>query len=217
MTALKTIGIAFSAFTLTVAFISCGNTGKENESQDADSMVEVAIVEEVVDTVGEEHSDTAYERYQGELSRISQDPRLAVIYADDGKIWYAHLKSDYHPITYTNILSAYDRQSDKTSSVNMNKTDFPDNEVFFQAITENGGKITVIMEEMRNSNGWVEGTSVWTYDTRIGKWYCVAQGVAGAEFVKEGKAVKITEATILNPDEPTALQDYAYSYRTISL
>lgn len=217
MKALKTFGIAFSAFALAGAFTSCGNTGKSNESRDADSLMEVAIVEEEADTVGEEHTDMAYERYQSELSRISQDPRFAVIYADNGKIWYAHLKSDDQPITYTNILSVYDSQSDKTSSVNMNKTDFPDNEVWFQATTENGGKITVIMEEMRNSNGWVEGTSVWTYDTRNGKWYCIAQGVAGAEFVKEGKAVKITEATILNPDEPTALQDYAYSYRTISL
>lgn len=205
------------AFLFAAALTSCGNSGKGNEFQDTDSLKEVALVEEVVDTVTVEHTDMAYERFQSELSRISQDPRFAVIYADNGKIWYAHLKSDDQPITYTNILSVYDSQGDKTSSVNMNKTDFPDNEVWFQATTENGGKITVIMEEMRNSNGWVEGTSVWTYDTRNGKWYCIAQGVAGAEFVKEGKAVKITEATILNPDEPTALQDYAYSYHTISL
>lgn len=217
MKAFKTFGYILPAIVIAGAFTSCGNSGKSNETQDTESLVEVSLVEEVVDTVAVEHTDLGYERYQSELSRISQDPRFAVIYADNGKICYAHLKSDDQPINYTNILSVYDSQSDKTTSVNMNKTDFPDDEVFFEAITENGGKITVIMEEMRNSNGWVEGTSVWTYDTRNGKWYCVAQGVAGAEFVKEGKAVKITEATILNPDEPTALQDYAYSYRTISL
>lgn len=217
MKILKNFGFTIPAIVVAMAFASCGNSGKGNKSQDTDPLEEVALVEEVVDTVGEEHTDMAYKRYQSELSRISQDPRFAVIYADDGKIWYAHLKSDDQPITYTNNLSVFDSQSDKTSSVNMNKTDFPDDEVFFETITENGGKITVIMEEMRNSNGWVEGTSVWTIDTYNRQWKSVAQGVSGAEFVNNGTAIKITVAKDLTPDEPTFAKQYSYTYRTISL
>ena len=217
MDALKTLCLTLSTFVFTVALTSCGNFEKGKESKDTESLVDVSLVEEVVDILAVEHTDMNYDRYQTELSRISQDPHFVVIYADEDKIWYVHLKSDDQPVTYANILTVYDSQNDKTSSVNMNKTDFPDDEVFIHAFTENGGKISVIMEEMRNSDGWVEGTSVWTFDTSKRRWKPVAQGVSGAEFVKNGSAVKITEAKDLTPDEPTFAKEYSYSYRTITL
>ena len=178
-------------------------------------VAEVECVEEEpyieVETI--DTREDAQQRYQELLEKKSNDKNIAIVYADGTYIWYVYRKDD----GYKNSLWVYNSIKDNVLNINMNKTDFPDDEVFFHAFSENNGKITVIMEEMRNSDGWVEGTSVWTIDTSNRQWKSVAQGVSGAEFVNNGTAIKITEAKDLTPDEPTFAKQYSYTYRTIAL
>lgn len=194
---------------------SCVAPSSDKNRDSNPKVVEVESVEEEL-YVAEEPTDKredAQQRYQGQLEKKSNDKNIAVVYADGTYIWYVYRKDD----GYKNPLWVYNSIEDNVADINMNKTDLPDDEVYIQAFTENGGKISVIMEEMRNSDGWVEGTSVWTFDTSNRRWKPVAQGVSGAEFVKNGSAVKITEAKDLTPDEPTFAKEYSYSYRTITL
>ena len=201
--------------TVVLTLGACSSENKSTADDNENILVEVESVEEE-SYVAEEPTDKrkdAQQRYQGQLEKKSNDKNIAVVYADGTYIWYVYRKDD----GYKTPLWVYNSIEDNVADINMNKTDLPDDEVYIQAFTENGGKISVIMEEMRNSDGWVEGTSVWTFDTSNRRWKPVAQGVSGAEFVKNGSAVKITEAKDLTPDEPTFAKEYSYSYRTITL
>lgn len=152
-------------------------------------------------------------RYETRLKEISGAADTPVFYEDGRYIWY-NLTT---PWGYSSHLSVYDSQADDTAEININKTPSSDDMMTVHSITEHNGKITVILEENRNSNGWVEGTYVWTIDCSNRNWKCVAEGVTGAEIINNGSAVKITEATIKNPDDPTFMQEYNTTTKTINL
>lgn len=152
-------------------------------------------------------------RYDAELKKLKGISYQKIIYADGKKIWYLPKGSD----GYEKSLSIYDSMADKTSYIDINKTPSSKDMMMVHAISEHNGKITFILEENRNSNGWVEGTYVWTLNCADQSWGFVAEGVAGAEFIKGGAAVKITTAKILNPDAPTFEQKYKESTKTINL
>ena len=205
----------FSIVTIVLTLGACSSENKSTTDGNENMVAEVECVEaepyievETIDT-----REDAQQRYQELLEKKSNDRNVAVVYADGSCVWYIYRKDD----GYKNSLWVYNSIKDNVLDINMNNTDFPDDEVFFHAFSENNGKITVIMEEMRNSDGWVEGTSVWTIDTSNRQWKSVAQGVSGAEFVNNGTAIKITEAKDLTPDEPTFAKQYSYTYRTIAL
>ena len=204
-----------SIVTIVLTLGACSSENKSITDGNENMVAEVECVEEEpyieVETI--DTREDAQQRYQELLEKKSNDRNVAVVYADGSCVWYIYRKDD----GYKNSLWVYNSIKDNVLDINMNKTDLPDDEVYIHAFTENGGKISVIMEEMRNSDGWVEGTSVWTFDTSKRRWKPVAQGVSGAEFVKNGSAVKITEAKDLTPDEPTFAKEYSYSYRTITL
>lgn len=158
--------------------------------------------------------DTGRDRFQDKLRELSGLADIPVIYSDGERyIWRILTTPDGK---YEKELLVYDTKTDREESVNINKTDFPDDEMEISEITENAGEISIIMMEYRNSNGWIEGTHVWTIDCATHRWRCVAEAVAGAEFVNGGRAVKISKAEILNPDEPTAFQEYDITNYTIT-
>ena len=156
------------------------------------------------------------QRYETTLQEISGTADTPVKYADGRYIWYI-LTGIGDGMSYASTLSVYDSQTDKIDEININKTGFPDSEAHIENVSEHDGKITVIQSYATNSNGWVESTSVWNIDCNSRQWECVADRVAGAEIVNGGAAVKITEATILNPDAPTFDQEYRTTERIVNL
>ncbi len=158
----------------------------------------------------------ASQRYEATLQEISGTADTPVKYADGRYIWYI-LTGVGDGMSYSTYLSVYDSVEDRADEININKTGFPESEAHIESVSEHNGKITVIQSYAANSNGWVESTSVWTIDCNSRQWKCVADRVAGAEIVNGGAAVKITEATILNPDAPTFDQDYRTTERIINL
>ncbi len=165
---------------------------------------------------GETLTPEVNQRYETTLQEISGTADTPVKYADGRFIWYI-LTGVGDGMSYSKYLSVYDSKENKTDEININKTGFPDSEAHIDNVSEYNGKITVIQSYAANSNGWVESTSVWNIDCHSRKWKCVADRVAGAEIVNGGAAVKITEATILNPDAPTFDQEYKTVERTINL
>ncbi|MDE5800085.1 MAG: hypothetical protein K2H74_03560 [Paramuribaculum sp.] len=159
--------------------------------------------------------DTGRERFQEKLRELSGIADIPVIYSDGERYIWRIYTTPYGK--YEKSLMVYDTKTDREETININKTDFPDDEMEISAITENDGAISIIMMEYRNSNGWIEGTHVWTINCSTRRWRCVAEAVAGAEFVNGGRAVEISEAEILNPDEPTAFQEYDITKYTVNL
>lgn len=175
---------------------------------------DMVVVEETpIDTYVESGNSRAKEKFDDALREISGVADNAVKYSDGRYIWY----NPTTPWGYSTILSVYDSQTGNTTDININKTSSSEDMMTVKDISEHSGKITVVLEENRNSNGWVEGTYVWTIDCSNRNWKCVANGVAGAEIINGGSAVKITTAKILNPDAPTFEQQYKESTKTISL
>lgn len=171
-------------------------------------MEEVAVVPDidyvsVVDTVADPLSSA--------LEGIKENADNVVFYTDDRYIWYG----TKHDGAYSKHLSVYDAENDLTSDVSLNKTsDFSDDEMIVTDIAENDGRITVINEEMRNSNGWVEGTSVWTIDCNTREWYHVAGGISGAKFRDGGKEVVLQHAECTNPSEEITIDREYKTYDT---
>ncbi|MDE7411727.1 MAG: hypothetical protein K2M94_06785 [Paramuribaculum sp.] len=148
-------------------------------------------------------------RYNDVLKEISSVPENKIYYKDGRYIWYT-VESKPEFLVYDNHL-------DGTRHIKMNKTDLWDNQISIQKISAHNGKITIIIDEIRNSNGWIEGTSVWSIDCATREWKCIAKKIANAKFIRNGSAVEITTATSRNPDDPTFMQEYDFSSRIINL
>lgn len=167
----------------------------------SDSCIPVAISE-----------DYEYDRFQEKLSQLSCIPDMPVIYSDGERyIWRF--------CDYDKTLKVYDVATDYTEDISVNNTyGFTDDEIIVDDIKERNGQITIIITERRNSNGWIEGTSVWTIDCSTRRWTPVAEGVAAAEFIDGGRAVEISEAEILNPwVTATCEEEYQITKHRISL
>ena len=139
---------------------------------------------------------------------------IHLIRADGKKIWYNYWTSA-NSSGYDQKLYIYDRETDRETSIDLNKTSMEYMQV--KDMVDHNGIISIIMEENRNSNGWIEGTYVWQYNCYTGKWTPVAKACSGAEFVNNRSAVKINNASCINPEEPTYLQRYTNNYTTIKL
>ena len=152
--------------------------------------------------------DTVADPLSSALEGIKENADNVVFYTDDRYIWYG----TKHDGVYSKHLSVYDVENDLTSDVSLNKTsDLSDDEMTVTGIAENDGRITVINEEMRNSDGWVEGTSVWTIDCDTREWYPVATGISEAKFRNGGKEVVLQHAECTNPSEEITM---AREYKT---
>lgn len=171
------------------------------------------LTEDTITNNSEYVNQEAKSRFNTKLRDLEGMADYLVKYKDGRYIWY-NVRSPYG---YSTALSVYDSETGNTSFININKTSLSDEDVTVHDILEHNGKITVVLEEHRNSNGWVEGTHVWTIDCSNRNWECIADGVASAEIINNGSAVKITSATILNPDAPTFEQKYRESTKTITL
>jgi hypothetical protein len=71
-------------------------------------------------------------------------------------------------------------------------------------------KITFILYDV-GRNGFGVGnycTEVSQYNIKTGQWKDVAEGCAKAEFVDNNRKIKITTATLINPEA-----EYAYEYK----
>lgn len=152
-------------------------------------------------------------RYYNKKAEVSSAD-IHLMRADGRKIWY----NPWEEATgYSNKLYVYDSETDKTTVIRLNKTSMSDNEMHVDDMVENNGIITIIMSEIRNSNGWIEGTYVWQYNCDTGSWKCLAKECSGAEFTNNRKAVKVGYAKSKNPDDPIYMQEYQYSYKNLKL
>lgn len=207
------IGALIVVAIIVIAIVSGSSSKSSDGNGEMDSDDMVVVDETPIDSYDGSHQNGSSQKFEDALREISGVADNAVKYSDGRYIWY----NPTTPWGYSTILSVYDSQTGNTTDININKTPSSDDMMTVHAISEHNGKITVILEENRNSNGWVEGTYVWTIDCSNRNWKCVANGVAGAEIINGGSAVKITTATILNPDAPTFEQQYKESTKIISL
>lgn len=225
----KAKGLGSVASLCLLLLASCG-PGKADKGHNADSDSEVQlawaeIVEESDPLVDSGYEAEAYdapavqeespsERYQETLARFSAASGHKILHKDGRRLWVSARDMDgkYRPMLYV-----YDSETDDLSYLSINKTYQDDDAMQVEDIEARGGIITVIMSEMRNSNGWIEGTFVWQYNCRTGAWTPLAEEVSGAEFVNGRKSVRINRTEILNPDAPTYEQQYRPRYTTLPL
>ena len=134
--------------------------------------------------------------------------------ADGRRIWYNPRDSE---TGFSNRLYLYDSETDTEKLVILNKTSLDDDDMHVTDLELRGDVLTVLMEEMRNSNGWIEGSYACQYNCATGRWKPLAREVANVKFNDSRDAVKVTRASILNPEAPTCDQEYSYTYQTIPL
>ena len=218
---------ALAAATITVGLWGCGNSGRNNQEEDpvvskADSynntgLKEIEVVEEYNESMAEtfDAPKSAQERYRTKYEEV-HNADIHLMRADGRRIWYNPWIPD-NDYGYMNKLFVYNSESDTETVVNLNRTSMEDDEMYVEDMVERNGIITIIMSEKRNSNGWVEGTYLWQYNCNNGTWMALARACSGAEFVNNRSAIRINNAEILNPDDPTYLQEYRNHYRTVRL
>ncbi len=160
------------------------------------------------------NNSSASLRYKKKLEEVSVAP-IHVMRADGKKIWYNRYTTLYGDSGYDNKMYIYDSQTDRETVLDLNKTSIEYMQV--DDMVEHDGIITIIMTENTNSNGWVIGTYVWQYNCYNNTWKPLATKCSGAKFVNNRKAVQISTADCINPEDPTYLQEYKKSYRTIQL
>lgn len=213
------------AVVIIIFIFTLNNSGAEASDQDTDSIEAVATQPETYDNYTEvietpmpdyeepQQTTEAEKRYQKAYDEINSAD-IHLMRADGKKIWY----NRWEPQTgYSNYLNVYDSETDQTIYVSLNKTSMPISEMRVKDMVEKNGIITVIMDEMRNSNGWLDGTYVWQYNCDTEAWKPIVKGCSGAEFTNNRKSVKIDYAESINPDEPIFAQEYRHSYKTINL
>ena len=210
----------------TVASCNSSDSGKAPVAASLDDSIEGMAVYDATITTNTSNTpvpepeelvaevDLADNRYASKLQAV-ENSSARLLYADGRKIFYSQWAAN--ETGYDNKMVAYDSETDSQQTISLNKTSMIDEEMNVDGIVENNGVLTVIMTEMRNSNGWVEGTYVWQYNCKTGAWKPIAKECSGAEFINNGKAVKIDRAICLNPDEPTFMQEYRHRYTTVNL
>lgn len=210
----------FASMLVLVALMSCG--GPKYKSPDEQYAIESDTEyadERVFGTDDSENEartssdDTPARRYQNKYDEVyTADCHL--MRADGRKLWYNY----YEEATgYSNKLYVYDSLTDEVQTISLNRTQQDDDAMHVEDMVERGGVITIIMSEMRNSNGWLEGTYVWQYNCDNGSWNALARACSGAKFVNDRKSVKINWAECLNPEDPTYLQEYKNNSEIIKL
>ncbi len=182
------------------------------EDYEEDDSYDSAIAYEEVTESPQEAAERRYKEKYDEVHIAD----IHLMRADGRKLWYNYLDIE-NEYGWSNKLYVYDSETDTENIVNLNKTSLDDDAMYVEDMKDKNGIITIIMSEMRNSNGWIEGTYVWQYNCQTGTWKAIARECSGAEFVKDGAAVRVNYAECLNPDEPTYLQKYRDHYRTIKL
>lgn len=220
---------------VTLLFASCGGKNKIAAPEDDSAVVveevysgdegygyasqsdTISYYDEIPTTVEEpyqsEAEDPAGQRYRDKCAQVYNADTHRLY--DDGRILcYNYWRQ---PSGFDNKLYIYDSRTGRETTVSLNKTSLEDEAMAVNDIVERNGVLTIIMEENRNSNGWVEGTYVWQYNILTGSWKPLAKACSGAEFTDGGRAVKVNYAECLNPDEPTYLQKYRNHFQTIKL
>lgn len=155
-------------------------------------------------------------RYDAALSTIKSSEALTYLYSDEKCVWF-YEGTPSKNTNYPKVLSIYESDTHSISNIGLNKTSMPDDMMAVKDISIYNDKIIVILEEMRNSDGWTEGTNVWTIDCSNRKWKHVVKDVAGAEIAEGGNAVKVMTVTCLNPDAPVYEHQYQRNYKTLNL
>lgn len=135
-----------------------------------------------------------------------------VIAEVDGKIYY--FDKLYSETSYESEgdncgkLYIYDIESESTSS---ERILIPSGEMYsIEGYNYRDMKITFVLYDV-GRNGFGIGnycTEVSQYNIRTGKWRAIAEGCAKAEFVDNNRKIKITTATLINPEA-----EYAYEYK----
>lgn len=156
-------------------------------------------------------ADLATIRYKRFYSD-AEEAGFRIFWGNGKKIWVYVAENDG-----TKKMGVFDSETRDLSFQNINKTSMDDEYMNIDDTVVRNGVITFIMSEMRNSNGWVEGTYVWQYNCNTGAWKCLAKACSGAEFTNNRTSVKIDNAECLNPDDFTYLQEYRHNYRTVKL
>ncbi len=167
------------------------------------------------DASAETPDEAASRRYKEKYAETNIAD-IHLLRADGRRIWYSPWTSEIES-GYVNRLYIYDSETDTEQVVSLNKTPLEDDEMYVEDMRERNGIITVIMSERRNSNGWVEGTHVWQYNCDTGAWKALAKECSGAEFNSDATAVRVNYVEILNPDDPTFLQEFRDHYKTVRL
>lgn len=208
-----------------IGLVGCNrSTTYPPESESAAVLETEAVVEseciyyddsESIEMAQPSPEETARERYQAKWEEVGIAD-IYRLYGNGKKVWYSYWTSE-NEYGYTNKLYVYNSETDSEQVVNLNKTSLEDDEMYVECIRQKNGILTIIMSEMRNSDGWVEGTYVWQYNCETGAWKPLAKACSGAEFINNDTAVKITYAHCLNPNTYTADKRYKYTYKTIKL
>lgn len=160
------------------------------------------------------NASVALMRYSKKYDEINTAD-IHLMYRDGKKLWYNYWQEGSG---YDNKLYVYDSETNQETTVRLNKTNMPDGEMeVSDMIAGDGGVLTIIMTENRNSNGWIEGTYVWQYFCTTGSWQALATECSGAEFIKNRTAVKVSYAESKNPDDPVYMQEYRYTHRIFNL
>ena len=135
-----------------------------------------------------------------------------VIAEVDGKIYYfdkLNSETSYESEgDNCGKLYIYDTESESTSS---ERILIPSGEMYsIEGYNYRDMKITFVLYDV-GRNGFGIGnycTEVSQYNVRTGKWRAIAEGCAKAEFVDNNRKIKITTATLINPEA-----EYAYEYK----
>ncbi len=211
---------------LGLTVVSCGSKKSGGYEAEYPRTGETIVTERAADAVSTaESAESAGEdevfslqesRYRRKLDDLKAQ-EVNLVRADGKKIWYNYRTSDTQ-YGYSSRLFEYDSVTNTEDDMSLNRTGMEeDYDMYVEGIEDHNGVLTIIMSEKRNSNGWVEGTYVWQYNCYSQDWKALAKECSGAEFVDSGNAVRVNYAEILNPEEPTFMQEYESHYTTIRL
>lgn len=148
------------------------------------------------------------------IERISKEGIIITSY--EGKIYY--LKDDMPESGYESSGSncgniyVYDVDDESVSKIRIHIPSDESYEITGWKCTDQ--KITIVVYD-RGRNGFGIGnfcTEVSQYNIKTGAWKDIARECADAEFIDNGKEIKIKWATISNYDEVDFAYEYEYEY-----
>lgn len=125
--------------------------------------------------------ETESREFSSKLKEIKSERGTMVLYIKAPYIGYIREDGD----RFIPKLYIYNTDTGVQSIETLNRTNgFSDSELFVPDIAVNDDRITVINQEVRNSNGWVDAVKVWTYSCSSGSWSNVASDLCDAQFRK---------------------------------
>ncbi|MBD5192539.1 MAG: hypothetical protein HDS88_06565 [Bacteroidales bacterium] len=137
-------------------------------------------------------------------TEFSEDGKV-IIFSDQRYKWYYIPDNGKLP----NAIFVYDVKNYTTDKIRLNMhPDRPrvsdDENIEISGMVENNGRISVIIKDKDLDNDAVDNTSVWTLNCVSREWHPVAEYISRAEFIDNGKSVKInqTEFRIADWEHP---------------